>query len=88
MPEQRDPPDSDLLTTTEAANYLGVSRQTIASAAKQGEIGTKHDVRGARGGWIYLFTRAELDRWYGRERVKPGRPPKIETALMTPVMVV
>lgn len=88
MPEQHDPPDSDLLTTTQAADYLGVSRQTIASAAKQGEIGTQQKVPGARGGWIYMFTKEELDRWFSRARVKPGRPTKIGAATPSPVVAV
>ncbi len=75
-----------LLTTTEAARYLGVTRQAIANAAKKGEIGQQVKTPGTRGGWIYMFTRVELDRWYTRDRDLGGRPPKSDALIPTPVI--
>ncbi len=75
-----------LLTTTEAAQYLGVTRQAIANAAKKREIGQQVKTPGTRGGWIYMFTRAELDRWYARDRSLGGRPPKSAVLIPTPVI--
>ncbi len=74
-----------LRTTTEAAAYLGVTRQTIANAAKRGEIGMKVDTPGTRDGWIYMFALAELDRWNARARHAGGRP-KSEGAIMRAVI--
>ena len=89
-PIQREIPhhdhQGDLLTTTEAAHYLGVTRQAIANAAKKGEIGQQVKTPGTRGGWIYMFTRAELDRWYRRARDLGGRPPKIDAVIPSPVI--
>ncbi len=64
----------DLMTVTQAAAYLGVTRQAIANAAKRGEIGTKRETMGTRDGWIYVFTRSELDTWRDRPRPSGGRP--------------
>ena len=70
----------DVMTVTQAADYLGVTRQTIAMAAKRGDIGTKIDAIGTRTGWIYVFTRAELDTWNARPKHAGGRPkPKAGT---------
>lgn len=65
---------NELLTTTKAAAYLNVARQTIASAAKRGEIGKQHPAPGTRDGWIYMFTHDELDAWSKRVRHAGGRP--------------
>ncbi len=74
-----------LLTTTEAAEYLGVARQTVASAAKKGEIGRPHAAPGTRDGWIYMFTREELDRWKAAPR-HPGGRPKSESPIRMPLI--
>ena len=66
----------DIMTVTQAARYLGVTRQTIANAAKRGEIGKRQEALGTRDGWIYVFTQAELDAWRARDRHPGGRPPK------------
>ena len=66
--------DQTLLTVTQAAQRLGVTRQTIASAAKRGEIGSKCEALGTRDGWIYVFTEDELDAWSRRPRHPGGRP--------------
>ncbi len=64
----------DLLTVTQAAAYLGMTRQAIANAAKQGKLGRKQEALGTRDGWIYVFTRAELEAWVKRDRHPGGRP--------------
>ena len=66
--------DQTLLTVTQAAQRLGVTRQTIANAAKRGEIGSKREALGTRDGWIYVFTEDELDAWSKRPRHPGGRP--------------
>ncbi len=66
--------DQKLLTVTQAAAYLGMTRQTIANAAKRGEIGTKREALGTRDGWIYVFTEDELNAWNSRPRHPGGRP--------------
>jgi excisionase family DNA binding protein len=66
--------DQKLLTVTQAAAYLGMTRQTIANAAKRGEIGAKREALGTRDGWIYVFTEDELDAWNSRPRHPGGRP--------------
>lgn len=82
-----DLPDDTLLTTGQAAKYLGISRQVIAQAAKNGTLKAQEQrAPGTGTGWIYLFTREELDRWFSRERVKPGRPPKIDDLIPSPVI--
>ncbi|MBA3947838.1 MAG: helix-turn-helix domain-containing protein [Herpetosiphonaceae bacterium] len=64
----------EYLTASQAASYLGISRQSLSTAAKRGDIGTRVESIGSRGGWVYVFTHAELDTWYARERHKGGRP--------------
>ncbi len=64
----------ELLTVTQAAKYLDMSRQAIANAAKQGQLGRKREALGTRDGWIYVFTRSELDAWKQRNRHPGGRP--------------
>ncbi len=56
----------DLMTTTQAADYLGVTRQTVHLMTKQGF--------GRRVGSVWLFTRDELDRWKATPRHAGGRP--------------
>ncbi len=59
----------ELLTTSQAADYLGVSRQHAHALTKQGY--------GTRYGSIWMFTREELDRWRSQPKKGPGgRPPK------------
>jgi excisionase family DNA binding protein len=66
--------EQQLLTVTQAAQRLGMTRQTIAHAAKRGEIGAKREALGTRDGWIYVFTEDELDAWKRRPRHPGGRP--------------
>jgi len=59
----------DLLTTTQAADYLGVSRQHAHALTKRGY--------GTRYGSVWMFTREELERWRAQPKKGPGgRPPK------------
>ena len=63
----------DLLTTTQAAEYLGITRQHAHSLTKQGY--------GKRYGSVWMFTRAELDAWRAQPPKGPGgRPPKLKTS--------
>ncbi len=56
----------DLLTVTQAAEYLGVTRQSVHNMTKQGY--------GRRVGSMWLFTREEVDRWKAAPRHAGGRP--------------
>ena len=59
----------ELMTSTEAADYLGMTRQHVHALTKQGY--------GTRYGPIWMFTREELDRWRAQPKKGPGgRPPK------------
>ncbi len=56
----------ELMTITQAAEYLGVTRQAVHLMTKQGY--------GQRVGSIWLFTREELERWKATPRHAGGRP--------------
>jgi len=56
----------DLLTVTQAADELGVTRQAVHNMTKQGY--------GRRVGSMWLFTREEVDRWKAAPRHAGGRP--------------
>ncbi len=56
----------EFLTATQAAAYLGVTRQRVHLLTKEGY--------GQRVGSMWLFTRAELDRWQATPRHAGGRP--------------
>lgn len=59
---------SDLLTVTQAAEYLGVTRQAIHKLTKDPPgLGRCY-------GSFWMFTREELDRWRARPRTHGGRP--------------
>jgi hypothetical protein len=58
----------DLLTITQAAAYLGTTRQAIHLLTKQPYPGL-----GTRYGSVWLFTRDELDAWRTKPR-RAGRP--------------
>lgn len=72
----------DLLTVTQAAEYLGVTRQAVHVLTKRGY--------GRRLGSFWLFTRAELDAYRALPRTHGGRPPgaKIGTSAPSPVALV
>lgn len=61
------------LTATEAAKYLDVSRTTINNLTKQLDPTTGKPY-GTRRGTVWLFTKAELDRWMATPRHGGGRP--------------
>ena len=58
----------DLLTSTQAAEYLGVTRQAVHLLTKQG-IGKRY-------GALWMFTRGELDAWLNKPRPHGGARPK------------
>ncbi len=58
-----------LLSTTEAAAYLGITRQSMHELAVRNQLGR-------RVGNAWAFTQAELDAWLAKPRPKGGRPPK------------
>ncbi len=58
----------ELLTTTQAAEYLGVTRQAIHKLTRQG-VGTRY-------GSVWMFTRGELDAWRDKPRPYGGARPK------------
>lgn len=78
MPER-----PDLLTITQAAAYLGVTRQAIHKLTKRPIPGL-----GERYGSVWMFTRVELDAWRDKPRTHGGRPAgsKIEPAIPSPVV--
>ena len=55
------------MTTTQAAEYLGLALDTVRQYVHRGLI------RGTKAGPIYLITKAECDR-YRRERKSVGNP--------------
>ena len=61
----------ELMTVTQAAEYLGVTRQAIHLLTKRGI--------GRRVGSVWLFTRAELDAYRAMPRTHGGRPPGAKT---------
>lgn len=61
-------PQPEFLTTTQAAEYLGVSRQAVHLLTKKG-IGKRY-------GTVWMFTRKELDRWLTKPRLHGGARPK------------
>ena len=71
----------DLWSTQQAAEYLGVTRQSVHELAQRGQIG------GRRVGRTWVFTKAELDAWLAKPRPKGGRPPKSFVRTPTPVVL-
>ncbi len=60
---------SSLVTVTQAASKLKVSRQNIHQAIERGRL------KASRVGSVLLVSLADLDR-YGKSRQHTGRPPK------------
>lgn len=71
------------LSTKEAADYLGMTRQALTNAADRGEVGRKVEAIGRNPPYVYRFTKAELDVWAAREKNKGGRP-KSADLILTP----
>jgi excisionase family DNA binding protein len=63
----------EFLTVTQAAEYLGVTRQAIHFLTKRG--------LGWRIGSVWLFTRAELDAYRATPHLRGGRPPGAKTSV-------
>lgn len=54
------------LTSDEAASYSRLSVHTVRDAAERGDLsGIK---TGSRGGGLWLFTHADIDRWLESKR--------------------
>ena len=70
--------EEKLMTSGEAAAYLGVSKQRIHELIAGGKL------VGQRAGRFYLFTRAELDRWKNAPKSKGGRPKSNAPSLSRP----
>lgn len=76
--------DEELLSASEAADYLGITRARIHAIRKsREEAGQKF---GKELGKYWYFTRAELDA-YNENKQRPN-PSKDTTAMPTPVMAV
>lgn len=73
--------DEELLSTQEAAKYLGISRQSMHSIAVRNGIGRQI-------GRAFVFTKGELDAWVNKPRPQGGRPPKSYTRAPSPVALV
>ncbi len=66
----------DLLTLTEAAQYLGVTRQAVHKLTEKG-IGTRY-------GSVWMFSRQELDAWRDKPRPYGGARPKASAGTLEP----
>ena len=66
----------ELLTLTEAAKYLGVTRQAVHRLTTRG-IGTRY-------GSVWMFTRGELDAWRDKPRPYGGARPKAHAGTDAP----
>lgn len=73
----------ELLTSAQAAEYLGVTRQAINLLTKRPSPGL-----GRRYGSVWMFTKAELDAWRDKPRPHGGRPPGSKIAALIPTPVV
>ncbi|HSH76993.1 MAG TPA: helix-turn-helix domain-containing protein [Herpetosiphonaceae bacterium] len=74
--------DDELLTVTQAAAYLGMTRQAVHLLTKRPVPGL-----GRRVGSVWLFTRSELDSYQERPRTHGGRPrgSKTSAGVMSPI---
>ncbi len=77
--------DEEELTSSQAAEYVGMTRQALTIAAERGEIGRKVPVKGRKPPYLWLFRKAELDDWKAREKNKGGRP-KDGSPIMMPLI--
>ena len=59
----------ELLSTAQAAEYLGVTRQAVHLLTKQG-IGKRY-------GAVWMFRRDALDAWRDKPRPHGGARPKV-----------
>lgn len=72
--------DDELMSTSQAADYLGITRQHMHSLTKHG-LGRQY-------GKVWMFRKSELDAWETRPHKGPGGRPKSETVTPTPVVTV
>ena len=71
--------DDELMTATEAARYLGISRARVSLLAKQGRLGKQI------AGRYNVFTRAELDAYRAQApQNKGGKGKKSPAGQLTP----
>ncbi len=67
--------ERDMLTVAEAAQELGITvrgvQERLLRGAMRGERLTPR---------MWVIPREEVERWRGKGRLKPGRPPKEPTA--------
>ena len=69
--------NQELLSTQQAAEYLGVTRQAVHALAQRGEVGRQV-------GRAWVFTKSELDTWRDKPRPLGGRPPKALAGPLAP----
>ena len=60
--------DGEVLTSSQAAKYLGLTRQRVDQLGSSGEIPRE------RVGFFWTYKRADLDRWQKELRRPGGRP--------------
>lgn len=60
--------EEEMLTSSQAAAYLGVTRQRVDQLGSSGEIPRQ------RMGFFWVYRRVDLDRWNKEERRPGGRP--------------
>ena len=61
--------DFDIMTVAEAAKELGLSERAVQDRLQRGVM------RGRRiGERVWVVSRAEVDKWKGRGKIRPGRP--------------
>ena len=60
--------EQELLTSSEAAAYLGVTRQRVDQLGQEGELPRQ------RMGHFWVYKKADLDRWNVEPNRRVGRP--------------
>lgn len=65
--------DHEEITSSQAAAYLGVTRQALLAAVHRGEIGRIRKAPGTRTGYLYMFNRPELDVWKAQAQERQRR---------------
>jgi len=65
------PADHDELTSGEAAELLGVSRQRVNQLAQDGKLPARHVA-----GRYWVLTRADVEAFKAKAKSKGGRPKK------------
>jgi len=66
--------DFDIMTVAEAAKELGLSERAVQDRLQRGVM------RGRRiGERVWVVSRAEVDKWKERGKIRPGRPRREST---------